>query len=203
MQSKMESLAESSNTLTNQTLLVYKYITPTILTIGIIGNIINLIVLTSKELKKSTKGHQRSQSMFTYMKALAITDILSLVMNIQTCVFTVKGYFRRTDFVPPPNKGMAEYVWNYMWTIHHTFLNCSDYVVVMMTLVRFQIINNVDQFGKMIPGGDSNPNWFISAAIFIPFMMNAPFYIQYEVFPCDVGSNPNHVMLDCWNITRR
>lgn len=202
----MESLPDtiSSNSteeLSDQTLIAYKYITPTICVIGIIGNAINLVVLTSKELKQSTKGHQRSKSMFTYMKVLAITDIFSLVMNIQSSAFTVKGYFRTTDFVPMPTKGMAEYIWNYMWTFWHIFLNCSDYVVVMMTLVRFQIINNVDQFGKMIPGSDSKPHWFISAAILIPFMMHAPYFIQYEVIPC--GAGESHVFLDCWNVTQR
>ena len=201
MEFQQDTTSSNCTELPDQTLIAYMYITPIILAIGIFGNVLNLVVLTSKELKESTKGHQRSKSMFTYLKVLAITDILSLVMNIQSCTFIVKGYFRTTGFVPMPTKGMAEYVWNYMWPFWHIFLNCSDYVVVLMTLIRFQIINNVDQFGKMIPGGDSKPHWFISAAILIPFMMNAPFFIQYEAFPCDAGSS-SHVVLDCWNITQ-
>ena len=137
--------------------------------------------------------------MFSYMKALAITDLLYLIMTIQGCVFIIKGYFRKTDAVPMPTRGMAEYIWNYMYPAWNAFMNCSDYIVVMMTLVRFMIIINVDQHGKMIPGGDSKPNWYIFVAICIPLLMQTPYFIQYEIIPCEVD-NESHVRLDCWTV---
>lgn len=173
--------------------------------IGIVGNIINLVVLTSKELQSSSRGHRlsrRSKSMFTYMKALAITDLLYLTMTIQGCVFIIKGYFRTTDAVPMPTQGMAKYIWNYMYPAWNAFMNCSDYIVVTMTLVRFMIIINVDQHGKMIPGGDSKPNWYIFVAICIPLLMQTPYFIQYEIIPCELD-NESHVRLDCWTYKPR
>ena len=92
MEFQQDTTSSNCTELPDQTLIAYMYITPIILAIGIFGNVLNLVVLTSKELKESTKGHQRSKSMFTYMKVLAITDILSLVMNIQSCTFTGHKY---------------------------------------------------------------------------------------------------------------
>ena len=70
----------------------FQYILPTIVAIGAIGNLINLVVLSSKDIRLTSRGHrvsQRSRSMFSYMKALAITDLLYLMMTIQGCVFTL------------------------------------------------------------------------------------------------------------------
>ena len=71
---------------------ILQYILPTIVAIGAIGNLINLVVLSSSDIKLTSRGHrvsQRSRSMFSYMKALAITDLLYLMMTIQGCVFTL------------------------------------------------------------------------------------------------------------------
>ena len=72
----------------------FQYLWPCIIAIGVTGNIINLIVLTSKDLKLTAKGNkvsQRSKYMFSYMKALAYTDLMYLFMVIQICIFTVQA----------------------------------------------------------------------------------------------------------------
>lgn len=74
-------------------LVTYEFIMPLIALIGFLGNMINLVVLSSKELKTTSRGNkvsQRSKSMFSYMKALAITDLLYLTMTFQGCYFTIK-----------------------------------------------------------------------------------------------------------------
>ena len=62
-------------------LISYKYLMPAISTFGIFGNVITLLVLTSNELQKVSmnrqKVSQRSQSMFIYMKVLAVIDFLN------------------------------------------------------------------------------------------------------------------------------
>ena len=61
--------------------------------IGILGNLTNLSVLSSKEICHTPKGHkisQRSRSMYSYMKALATTDLLYLGMNLMGSYFIVK-----------------------------------------------------------------------------------------------------------------
>ena len=120
-------------------LVTYKYIMPLISAVGLIGNVLNLVVLTSRELHTAARGQrvsQRSKSMFTFMKALAISDILFMVMNIQGCIFINKGYFRLTDPVPIPTRGMAKYIWNYMAPVWNCLMSCSDFIVVVMTIIR-------------------------------------------------------------------
>ena len=63
-----------------------------IIVIGVVGNCINLVVLSSKELKMTARGNkvsQRSKYMFSYMKGLAYTDLVYLLMTIQVCIFTI------------------------------------------------------------------------------------------------------------------
>lgn len=110
-----------------------------IATIGIIGNVTNLIVLSSKELRITPRGHrisQRTKSMYSYMKALAITDLFYLALSIQGCIFTIHGYFRLTDPRSMPTKGMGMYIWNYMSPFWNGFAACSDFIIVVMTTVR-------------------------------------------------------------------
>ena len=70
----------------------FQYIWPLIIVIGVVGNCINLVVLSSKELKMTARGNkvsQRSKYMFSYMKGLAYTDLVYLLMTIQVCIFTI------------------------------------------------------------------------------------------------------------------
>ena len=51
------------------------------------------MVLSSKELKLTIKGNkvsQRSKNMFSYMKALAFTDLMYLGMAIQFDIFNLQ-----------------------------------------------------------------------------------------------------------------
>ena len=64
-------------------------------------------------------------------------------------------------------------------------------------------MNSVDQFGIMIPGGDSKPHWFIAFAIVCAIMMHAPYLIQYKVIPCFTDAEHDQVMLDCWKVKQR
>jgi hypothetical protein len=77
-----------------------------------VGNVINLIVLSSKELRINSRGHrvsQRSKSMFSYMKALAITDLLYLMMTIEGSIFTllVKRGLQLKDFDSHPQQKLS------------------------------------------------------------------------------------------------
>ena len=139
MEFKATVTTPKSSEISEVFLITYKYTMPLISAIGLIGNVLNLVVLTSKELQTSSRGQrvsQRSKSMFTFMKALAISDILFMMMNIQGCIFIDKGYFRLTDPVPIPTRGMAKYIWNYMAPAWNCLMSCSDFIVVVMTIVR-------------------------------------------------------------------
>ena len=64
-------------------------------------------------------------------------------------------------------------------------------------------MNSVDQFGVIIPGGDSKPHWFIAFAIVCAIMMHAPYLIQYKVIPCFTDGQHNQAILDCWKVRQR
>ena len=75
-------------------MLCQKYIMPLIVLVGLVGNSINLAVLSSGHLRSGSSRHRgqrlskRSAAMYTYMKALAVTDILYLILTIEGCIFT-------------------------------------------------------------------------------------------------------------------
>ena len=113
---------------------------PVIGIIGIIGNAINLIVLNSKELQVVSMNRQRvshrSQSMFSYMKVLAISDLFCMIWTIQASIFISIGYYRVTDPKAMPSLGFAKYIWNFLDPAWRSSMNCSDFIVVVMTITR-------------------------------------------------------------------
>ena len=66
---------------------------------------------------------------------------------------------------------------------------------------RFQIINNVDRCGTVIPGGDTKPTWYIVMAVFSAMVMHVPYVIQFYIVPCE--SEDNLAQLDCWVSEKR
>ena len=172
-------------------LLNYKFLMPSISAIGIIGNVINLVVLTSKELQKVTsmnkqKISQGSQSMFNFMKALAIIDIFELLLTFQGAMFQVNGYARITNPVPIPSRSLANYVWNYAEPTLRTFMYCSDFILVVMTITRWQIVRSAHQFNSDMSYG---PLKHILAAFFLALSLNVPHFFHYKVVECQDSKN--------------
>ena len=174
----------------------YKFLMPAISTFGIIGNVIILLVLTSKELQMVSmnrqKVSQRSQSMFIYMKVLAVIDIFELIWTYQGAFFSVNGYWRFTLPTPIPTKSMAVYVFNFMEPIWRIFMHSSDFILVVMTIVRFQIVNTAHQF----KGNDSNRTkksiCYSAFAILFGIALNMPNFIHYDIIECEETEN-------CWD----
>ena len=172
-----------------------KYLMPIISIFGIIGNVINLVVLTSKELQLVSMNRfrvsSRSQAMFTYLKVLAITDLLELVWTIQGSYFIVKGYFRLTDPVPIPNQALANYIWNYLDPIWRSLMNCSDFIVVVMTSVRFQVVQSADQLEIHHSDEAWKSRSYCILAILFGLLLNIPHLMHYKIVECQ--DIPN-----CW-----
>ena len=174
-------------------LLNYKYLMPAISAIGIIGNVINLVVLNSKELQKVSmnkqKVSQRSQSMFNFMKALAIIDILELLLNFQGAMFQANGYARITNPVPIPSRNLANYVWNYAEPTLRTFMYCSDFILVIMTITRWQIVSSADQFNSDMSYGPMKHVSYIFMAFLLALSLNTPHFFHYKVVECQDSEN--------------
>ena len=176
-------------------LFCYRYLMPAICTFGIIGNVIILLVLNSKELQMVStnrqKVSQRSQSMFIYMKVLAVIDIFELVWTYQGAYFSQNGYWRVTLPTPIPTKAMANYIWNYMEPIWKTFMHGSDFVLVAMTVVRFQIVNTAHKFKRNESNGTLKSVCYCSIAVLLGLALNLPHFIHYDIVECDTIEN-------CW-----
>ena len=195
-----DTVSNTSNTTTTDSfgelnLISYRYLMPAISAFGIIGNLIILLVLTSKELQMVStnrqKVSQRSQSMFIYMKVLAVIDIFELIWTYQGAHFTLNGYWRVTAPAPIPTKAMANYVWNYMEPVWKTFMHSSDFVLVAMTVVRFQIVNTAHKFKRNESNGTLKSVCYCSIAVLLGLALNLPHFIHYDIVECDTIEN-------CW-----
>ena len=129
--------------------------------------------------------------MFTYLKVLAITDLLELVWTIQGSYFIVKGYFRLTDPVPIPNQALANYIWNYLDPIWRSLMNCSDFIVVVMTSVRFQVVQSADQFEVHHSDEARKSRCYCILAILCGLLLNVPHLMHYKIIECQDIQN-------CW-----
>ena len=192
---ELDSVSNNTETFGALNLISCKYLMPIISIFGIIGNVMNLLVLTSKELQMVSMNRQRvsprSQAMFNYMKVLAVTDLLELIWTIQGSYFIVKGYYRLTDPVPIPSEAMANYIWNYLDPIWRSFMNCSDFIVVVMTIVRFQIVHNAHQFEATASDEAWKSKCYCAVAIGLASLLNVPHLMHYKIVECKSIDN-------CW-----
>ena len=124
--------------------------------------------------------------MFNFMKALAIIDILELLLTFQGAMFQVNGYARITNPVPIPTRSLANYVWNYAEPTLRTFMYCSDFILVIMTITRWQIVRSAHQFNSDMSYG---PLKHILAAFFLALSLNVPHFFHYKVVECQDSKN--------------
>jgi hypothetical protein len=103
-----------------------------------------------------------------------------------------------------PTQSLGIYVWNYMSALWNGFASSSDFIVVVMTIVRFKILNKVDQCGSIIAGSDTKPHWLIVLAIISSLLMHIPYLFQFYIVPCSEGfNNGNFTNIHCWRATTR
>ncbi|XP_062587140.1 probable G-protein coupled receptor B0563.6 [Saccostrea cucullata] len=100
-----------------------RYIAPVICSIGIVGNIINYVVLSNRRLKKGS---------YMYLKALTLFDLMALLFSIPYMLFGV---------------GSTDYFW--VWYSLYIFLpmvnfftTCSIWITVVMGIDRFFFVRN-------------------------------------------------------------
>ena len=131
--------------------------------------------------------------MFSFMKALAIVDIFELLWTYQGAFFSVNGYWRFTLPSPIPSKSMAIYIWNFMEPIWRIFMHCSDFILVVMTIVRFQIVNSAHQYKASMPGGAAKYHCYTIFAFMLSLLLNLPHMVHYKIVECPEIEN-------CWTI---
>ena len=102
--------------------ICYKYIGPTICAIGILCNIMNLLVLTQRQLKESP---------YTYLTGLALTDLGALTFSF---IFMVGSY------------KSTQYFWKFydayiFMPLSNVCSNSSVWITVVLTIERFLVVH--------------------------------------------------------------
>ncbi|XP_061181012.1 probable G-protein coupled receptor B0563.6 [Saccostrea echinata] len=137
-----------------------RYIAPVICAIGIIGNIINYIVLSNRRLKKGS---------YMYLKALTLFDLMALLFSIPYMLLGV---------------GSTDYFW--IWYSLYIFLpmvnfftTCSIWITVVMGIDRFFFVRN--------PKWSRRRNWKLKtqikifAVITFAVIICVPKFFCYEI----------------------
>lgn len=146
--------------------ICYKYIGPVLCVFGILGNIINLIVLSRQQLVESP---------YIYLKALAVTDMSALlfsfpfmVVSRESTTYSLKWY-NAYIFLPFVNFFTASSIW----------------ITVVMTIDRFIFVKfpiwarwRCSRFSAQVRV------WIILVAT---FMISVPRLFCYTIVPIHVG----------------
>ncbi len=128
---------------TDLMLWTYQIVLPVISSLGLLGNILSVVVLSRTNKFKSV--------MYIYLRGVAWADMCYLVFALQVCYF-VTNHAQGADIDGPAKDGadgepyvshnpewLEVYMVNVMPTILNTFGTCSSVIVVFLTLNRFGI----------------------------------------------------------------
>lgn len=104
--------------------LFVEVISPTLCVLGIIGNIINLIVLTRKEMKSSTN---------CFLIALAVSDMMLLAMQILPAAISASKFkgMSRTYIIT------SRYLVVIRYMVSNLFITTTSWLTVAITIERF------------------------------------------------------------------
>uniref|UniRef100_T1J7B7 G-protein coupled receptors family 1 profile domain-containing protein n=1 Tax=Strigamia maritima TaxID=126957 RepID=T1J7B7_STRMM len=112
--------------------VAYGVIAPMLIAIGIIGNLLNLVVLTRPNLKGV---------MYTYLTWLAISDLMSLIFTIPTVLRFVG--MSLTDYYSSFYHAHLELA------LVNAFMACSVFIVVAVTVDRYFSVSKPTKFKKV------------------------------------------------------
>lgn len=123
----------------NQSLLNQRYaslafyvnniIVPVICLFGIVGNILNLVVLTRKQLQRSMDRLEKSVSVG--LVALAASDVISCVL------FMMTSLVQEQTLYSPLESHLSLYFKIYQEALVNVFLLCSTWLTINMALGRY------------------------------------------------------------------
>ncbi|CAG2252830.1 putative G-protein coupled receptor B0563.6 [Mytilus galloprovincialis] len=142
--------------------ICYKYIGPIICAIGILCNIMNLLVLTQRQLKESP---------YTYLTGLALTDLGALTFSF---IFMVGSYQRK------------EYFWKFYdayiyLPLVNVCTNSSVWITVVLTIERFLFVRYPLWAKAMCDRASAKMK--NALIISIMFVINIPHFLLLRVEP--------------------
>ncbi|VDO64568.1 unnamed protein product [Haemonchus placei] len=143
--------------------VAYCYVLPVVCTVGIIGNITNLIVLNSRRLRAVS---------YMYLRALAIADLLCMVFVL---AFVTTEILSKNGAPINQYKLYRIYQCHFMLTLINWALGAGVYVVVALSLERYISIVFPMHFRAW------NSPTRASNAIIMAFTIPALLYVPYAL----------------------
>ena len=157
---------------------VRSYVSPGLCLFGIIGNIINLIVLTRVRFYKTESRNERGAN--TGLVCLAISDMLFCISVFPTA-FTDHGQ------VVFPDKSFLLYYQVYGTGVVTTFILTSTWITVTLAVLRYVTISH-----PMATIAICNPcsvKIIYFCVCLVAVIINSPKYLQYQI--SDIGYTDN------------
>lgn len=116
-----KELAENLKTLNT---IAYFYITPIIIAFGIVGDILSIAVLSHPLLRKTSV-------VYSYLLALAVTDLMTLISVIPPILWIMKIKFCTL--------AAARYYAHVGFPLANAFMGASVYIVVFLTFNQYMV----------------------------------------------------------------
>ncbi|ESN93817.1 hypothetical protein HELRODRAFT_180468 [Helobdella robusta] len=164
----------------------YTYILPVILTLGFVGNLMNLLILTGKRIQHSLRQSEKSAN--SGLIALAVSDLAF-------CTSAFPFAFTSTDMIFPGLPGFKAYYTAYSPAVISVFILTSTWVTVMMSTERYLAICHPLASRQILTL--SRTRTVIVLIYMLSALFNAPTLWRYEIeIRCG-----NYSITDCDGVT--
>ena len=165
--------------------VIYGILMPFLVIVGALGDVFTVVLVVSIYFTLKRSANQKKNSatcMYVYIGALSLADLGYLSCAAQN------SYFRaRSDEMDLQTK---KYVYQFLVPTWNIFKCLSDYIVILMTLNRFQIIAKIARFARREINDVLQSSGTRSAKIVISQLLIAavasivlylPYYINVDV----------------------
>lgn len=156
------------------------YVVPAICLFGILGNVLNLVVLTRKSLTHSMDYMEKSA--YLGLVGLAVSDLFFCVVRIIECFLPEKHiYFRSQDWM------VELYYHTYHEGLINLFIFSSTWLTVIVALGRYVAVCHPLHARGFINLTATRIS--ICAAFFASAVINIPRFLKFRVSPvaCDLS----------------
>ena len=178
--------SNSTNTSTNShrsTLMWFEVIISIISFLGIIGNVLNLVILTRKRMRTTLDRLERSANYG--LVALALSDMMF-------CIIILPHIFldtRRLSVMATSNGAVALYYRVYGIPVINVFLMVSTWLIVVMAANRYIVV--VFPLHARNYLGSMRVSVIIILVYIISAFLTLPYFIPHYITPCQSPSGEN------------
>jgi hypothetical protein len=152
---------------------------PIVCAFGIFGNVLNLIVLTRKQLQKSMDRMEKSAHLG--LLALAVVDMLFCTIALPT------SFLRRSFMYTSLDSFALVYFEMYQLSLLNVFLFCSNWLTVVMASARYLAICHPLHARGFI--GLRGTRIGIAVVFIASVLLNIPQFFHFKLTPTQCAAN--------------